>query len=414
MNNYISYKKFIYIVIFLSIVIISGFFLLYTSFIHSNSIKESIKEDSNVITELIFQNLYTVMKSGGNKELLDNTIKNLETKISHIKINIVQKADDTSNEIVKNSFLTKKSEISQKDLDIQFINPILFKQECLQCHKTSQVDDVAGVIFIEHSLLDVKLSFKEILLMTFILFVIIILVFFNIWTYFLKKYFINPIESLISQISQHQPHKDSKTQIFIDSKIKEVKFLEKVFNRKNEELFKSYNKLKKSNHTDSLTGVFNRKKFEEYSLITLNNSKRNDVPFSITMIDLNKFKPINDTYGHHIGDNILILFAKIIKKNIRETDYLFRLGGDEFCLILNNTDTLGANIIVKKLQEKLLKTKFIKDDIKIEINASFGIAEYKIDGNDIDELIKKADFRMYENKKKAHNYENINFNGVYL
>lgn len=405
MKKYISYKKFIYVVVFLSIIIISGLFLLYTSLIHSNSIKESIKEDSNVMTELIFQNLYTVMKSGGDKELLDNTIKNLEKKVSHIKVNIVQKADDTSSEIIKNSFLTKKSEISQKDLDIQFITPILFKQECLQCHTTSKVDDVAGVIFIEHSLLDVKLSFKEILLMTSILFIIVIFVFFNIWVYFLKKYFINPIESLISQISQHQTHKDSKTKIFIDSKIKEVKFLEKVFNLKNEELFKSYNKLKKSNYTDSLTGVFNRKKFDEYSIITINNAKRNDIPFSIIMIDLNKFKPINDTYGHHIGDDILILFSQTIKNTIRETDYFFRLGGDEFCLILNNTDTTGANIIVKKLQEKLLKTKFIKDDIKIEISASFGIAQYIVDGNNIDELIKMADFRMYENKKVTHNYE---------
>jgi hypothetical protein len=124
MKKYISYKKFIYVVVFLSIIIISGLFLLYTSLIHSNSIKESIKEDSNVMTELIFQNLYTVMKSGGDKELLDNTIKNLEKKVSHIKVNIVQKADDTSSEIIKNSFLTKKSEISQKDLDIQFITPI--------------------------------------------------------------------------------------------------------------------------------------------------------------------------------------------------------------------------------------------------------------------------------------------------
>ncbi len=283
--------------------------------------------------------------------------------------------------------------------------PILFTQECLSCHTKSQLNDVAGVIFMEHSILDVKLSFQEIIFMTFILFIIVIFVFFNIWVYFLKKYFINPIQDLISQISIHQTHNDSKTKILIDSKIREIKFLEEVFNLKNEELFKSYNKLKKSNYTDSLTGVFNRKKFDEYSIITINNAKRNDIPFSIIMIDLNKFKPINDTYGHHIGDDILILFSQTIKKTIRETDYFFRLGGDEFCLILNNTDITGANIIVKKLQEKLLKTKFIKDDIKIEISASFGIAQYIVDGNNIDELIKMADFRMYENKKVTHNYE---------
>ena len=188
-----------------------------------------------------------------------------------------------------------------------------------------------------------KISFKEIIIMTIILLIILILVFFNTWFYFLKRYFIAPIDSLISQISKHQTFKDSETKILIDSKIKEIKFLEKVFNTKNEELFDSYNKLELSSYTDTLTGIFNRKKFDEYSNLTLNNAKRNNIPFSIVMIDLNKFKPINDTYGHHIGDKILILFSQTIKETIRETDYFFRMGGDEFCLILNNTDMTGKS-----------------------------------------------------------------------
>ena len=402
MENNISYNTFIYRIIYLGIFIILGVFIMYIIFIHSNTIKQSIKKDTNVITELVFQNLYTVMKSGGNKEVLDDTIENLSKKIPELKIDVIQNPDNTSSEIVKNSFITKKVELIQKDLNVQFVAPILFTQECLQCHSNSKANDVAGVIFMEHSILDVKLSFNDILLMTFVLFVIIILVFFFIWFYSIKRHFINPIENLISQVSNHKTHKDSKTKIVVSSKIREIKFLEEVFNTKNTELFKSYNELRKSNFTDSLTGIYNRKKFDEYSNLTLNNAKRTNIPFSIVMIDLNKFKPINDTYGHHIGDDVLILFSKTIKKHIRNTDYLFRLGGDEFCLILNNTDSIGANNIVKKLQEILLETKFIKDNIKININASFGIAEYKVHGNNIDELIKVADFRMYENKKTSH------------
>ena len=93
----------------------------------------------------------------------------------------------------------------------------------------------------EHSILDVKISFNDILLMTFVLFVIIILVFFFIWFYSIKRHFINPIENLISQVSNHKTHKDSKTKIVVSSKIREIKFLEEVFNTKNRELFKSYN-----------------------------------------------------------------------------------------------------------------------------------------------------------------------------
>ena len=120
------------------------------------------------------------------------------------------------------------------------------------------------------------------------------------------------------------------------------------------------------------------------------------------MIDLNKFKPINDTYGHHIGDKILILFSQTIKETIRETDYFFRMGGDEFCLILNNTDMTGANIIINKLQKKLSNTNYVEKSIIINIYASFGISQYGIDGDTIGELIKIADNRMYENSVLQH------------
>ena len=225
MKEYISYKRFTYIVISLSIFIISGIFFIYINFMHSNKIEESIKKDSSVMTQLIFQNLYTVMKSGGDKESIDRTIKDLERRIPHIKINVIQNMENISSDPIKNSFKTKESEIFQKGSDVQFITPILFKEECLMCHKTSRIDDVAGAIFVEHSILDVKISFKEIINMTIILFIIVILVLFNSWFYFLKKYFISPIDSLIHQISKHQTHKDSKTKILIDSKIKEIKFL---------------------------------------------------------------------------------------------------------------------------------------------------------------------------------------------
>ena len=114
MKKYISYKKFVYVVISLSIIIVSGIFWLYLNFIHSNKIEDSIKKDTSIMTELIFQNLYTIMKSGGDKEYIDNTIKDLEKKIPHIKIDVIQNMKDMSNDAIKNSFITKKLEISKK------------------------------------------------------------------------------------------------------------------------------------------------------------------------------------------------------------------------------------------------------------------------------------------------------------
>lgn len=398
MKKCISYNKFIRNVILLSMFFIIVFFLLYSNFIQSSSIEKSIKEDTNIMAKLVFQNLYTVMKMGGDKELINETIVKIEKDISHINVDIVRN-NDRNSKTINDAFLTKEAQILKKDKTLEFVTPILFKQECLQCHKTSNVDDVAGVLIIEHSILDIKLSLKDILVLIFILFILIILVFFTTWIYFLRKYFIQPINNLIGQISKHTTYKDLKNEIIIDTNIKEIKLLEKAFNIKNRALYSSSNKLEKASNKDHLTGIYNRRKFNEYSTLIINDAQRYEHTFSLILIDLNKFKPINDTYGHIIGDKVLIYFTQIINKSIRETYYLFRMGGDEFYLLLSNTNHKEAVVIVKKLQDKLKDSKFIHRNITLEISASFGIAQYKLDGNKIEDLVKIADKRMYKNKE---------------
>ena len=217
MEKTITYNKFIQKVIFLSTIFIMILFLLYGNLIQSNSIERSIKEDTNVMTKLIFQNLNTVMKMGGNKELIDETIKNIRTNVSNANISVITSRNKNENPTIDAIFQTKEAQIINKDETLQFLTPILFKQECLQCHTNSKIDDVAGVIVIDHPILDIKLSLKDILTMIFILFILIILVFFTTWFYFLKKYFIKPINDLINEISTHKTYQDLKSKINIST-----------------------------------------------------------------------------------------------------------------------------------------------------------------------------------------------------
>ena len=170
MKKAITYNKFIQKVIFLSTIFIIILFLLYGNFIQSKSIEKSIKEDSNVITNLIFENLYTVMKMGGDKELIEHTIKKIKNNISYANINIITE----KNSAVEEVFITKKAKINNFDKTLQFQTPILFKQECLQCHQNSKIGDIAGVVIIDYSIFDIKISLKDILIMLFILFILII------------------------------------------------------------------------------------------------------------------------------------------------------------------------------------------------------------------------------------------------
>lgn len=141
---------------------------------------------------------------------------------------------------------------------------------------------------------------------------------------------------------------------------------------------------------DHLTGVYNRRKIEE-----LNNLKN----YGVFYIDLNDFKIINDTYGHEVGDEILIIFSNRIKKIIRSVDYIIRIGGDEFIIIVMNCcDEKSAENFYNRVKYSLLECANI-GDLQIKIKASIGYALYDDENTSIDACIKTADKNMYIDKE---------------
>ncbi len=151
---------------------------------------------------------------------------------------------------------------------------------------------------------------------------------------------------------------------------------------------------------DALTETFNRKKTLEDVDILLDDKNEK---FAVLFIDLDKFKNANDTYGHEAGDNILRIAAVRLKNIIRSTDTVYRIGGDEFIIILRD---LKASSIVEKIAIaalKTLSTAFIYKENQLFIGASIGISIFPEHGIDADTLIKKADSAMYEVKSKGGN-----------
>lgn len=146
-------------------------------------------------------------------------------------------------------------------------------------------------------------------------------------------------------------------------------------------------------YTDNLTKTFNRRKFYQVVDKEIERYKRYETPFSIMIIDIDNFKEINDLYGHLSGDKILIQVADVIKSHIRENDYLFRWGGDEFIILFANAD-YEIDLSISKKIENLIENTSFTDSIPVSI--STGIASYK---NSLDTLIMTADQRMYHNKE---------------
>jgi polar amino acid transport system substrate-binding protein len=157
-------------------------------------------------------------------------------------------------------------------------------------------------------------------------------------------------------------------------------------------------KLSNLANKDSLTNIYNRRKIEEICEEELNRSKRYKNNLSIIFFDINDFKVINDLFGHHIGDEVLTKIAETINKSIRSTDYFGRWGGDEFLIILPQTNLSQVKIIIDSLERNLFSIDF-KLNAKQNVTCSFGFAEYK-DGDNLDSLLKKADESMYFIKAK--------------
>ena len=151
-------------------------------------------------------------------------------------------------------------------------------------------------------------------------------------------------------------------------------------------------------NTDMLTELYNKRYFE-----TIMNTKvQRGKAFALIYLDLDYFKPVNDTYGHQAGDEVLRNVGKRILNSIRNDDYVFRLGGDEFaCIIGGNPDEKNCLKSIERLEKNICSPYNIHGH-KIKIGVSCGYAVYPSDGDTVERMLKIADSRMYSEKEKHH------------
>jgi diguanylate cyclase (GGDEF)-like protein len=152
---------------------------------------------------------------------------------------------------------------------------------------------------------------------------------------------------------------------------------------------------------DSLTAIPNRRALFEHADQCLRRAKRSSKPFALLMIDLNQFKQINDTLGHKTGDAILQHFAQRLKRSFRDTDFIGRIGGDEFGVVLEPVENIAS---VKLAVERLLndgQSEAEVEEKRIPYTFATGIALYPEDGQQMLDLYEKADAAMYRSKRNT-------------
>lgn len=356
-----------------------------------------LKEQSTDM-DIIFESLYFAMKHGNNSEQMNALLSNINKTTDQKKITLHRVMTEETEEIVKKAFLTKAFTTGNHHGHIDFIKPILFKPECLRCHTNAKADDIAAVIQLEQKYSDVSIPLRHISIMVFTLLILSTSVLFLTWYFALHRHLIRPIHSLLEQLKRMKGHDDLQHPIRVESKLKELHIIVDAFNKRDQKVYGLYKALETSSKTDGLTGIYNRKMFDEHAKIELTRATRYDMPLTLINIDLNNFKQINDTYGHQTGDHLLIFFTRSVTGLLRESDFFFRTGGDEFMILVTNGNTLSAQNIVVKIQEHFDKHPFAIEDLNYYLQASFGIAEFGTDANTLEALIKISDTRMYEHK----------------
>lgn len=184
--------------------------------------------------------------------------------------------------------------------------------------------------------------------------------------------------------------------------------------KKNRQLEKVNRKLEKLSITDGLTGFYNQRYLKEVLESEIGRARRYDLELACMMIDLDDFKKVNDNFGHLFGDEVLRVCAEIIQKNIRDTDFPARYGGDEFFVLLPHTDIEKAQILADRIFYDIKKYSFSPEKNETHIqNLSMGLASFLTESMEgKDDLIKSVDKALYNSKKAGKNRVSISGNAL--
>ncbi len=166
-------------------------------------------------------------------------------------------------------------------------------------------------------------------------------------------------------------------------------------------------KLKKVNFIDDTTGVHNKRYLQLRLKEEFARAKRHSFPISCVFIDLDDFKSVNDTYGHMVGDRLLKEFALILTKFCRSEDIMVRFGGEEFVVIMSNSDDREAVTLAERIRAEVASHRFSNENSEISLSVSLGVSTLHSDDfgyiKDPEELVAIADSAMYMVKKSGKN-----------
>jgi len=418
-NNFtLSLNQLVVTITFLFLIATVLGIYLTSSYIKEKAINDLARDDAYKTSQLVFQSLYSAMRKGWTKEEIQEIIVRLnkiepEMKIRVLRgIPVIEQYGEISGEkelrdsdpLIQESFKSGEDSLTKLgDDSLRYIYPVKTKQECLECHRRAKLGDINGLIDVVYPIKNIKVSLDFIMDMVVIYLTVIMLLLSIALQSSLRSFIIRPISKVTGVVQNVIDHLDLSQRIASVTHVTEIQHLVAYFNKMLSAMQGYNRKLEELSAIDPMTGLYNRRKFNEFIEHEVVVANRYNKKFSLLMLDLDNFKHINDTFGHPIGDLLLKKFTKMIKKRLRRSDVFARFGGDEFGILLSETDHDPAMETAEKIRKMVANTDIKLPVGKVNMTTSIGLITYPDHVADEEQLIAAMDIAMYKAKRSGKN-----------
>lgn len=415
----VTLGKLLVILSVFSLVLALVLILVLSHYVRDKAIQDLARADARQTSRLVFESLYSAMSKGWNKQEISEVIERLNKSAPGLKIKVYrgeaverqfgempgEQATIAADPSLRAALKDGKDALLVADAgeSIRYLYPVQAATECLVCHTQSVEGAVHGVIDITYPIDDLKVSFGYVI-NSIVAYTLLVLAVVFIALFFNLRYLVAmPIASLVELMEKITQETNFSLRVGGHHWIKELHRLSDYFNKLLSTV-QDYNlQLEELAVRDPLTNLYNRRKFHEFMQYEIIRATRHKRGFSVIMADLDNFKYINDTFGHPIGDMVLRELSVLLTGELRKGDVLARMGGDEFAIILPETEAEKGLQVAKKLHQALAEKEFELPVGKIRSTASFSLVSFPEDGITEDEIYSAMDVVLYKAKTHGKN-----------
>lgn len=363
---------------------------------------------------LIFEHLYSVMRKGWTRSEIDDVVHHIRRHLPDYDISVIRgepvvrqygdiagHAAQRSDPLVARVIADRNEIFDDDEQRLRYGFPVRMSSECLSCHAGAQPGEVNGVIVVTIPGERLREPIEAAVRPTILWIGGLMLVLFAAIFIALRRRVVDPLAEFTDHVRDiAEAEHDSRPIERPRHWPRELDSLAASFNSLMGEVADSQRKLEEMSIRDPLTGLFNRRHFDAALRQAIADADAGAAPFAVLLMDLDRFKPVNDRYGHAAGDALLVAVAQAIHGVLRETDVAARIGGDEFAIIALATHPGATAELTERLRMAIATLTLRFGDETLTAACSIGAAAYPEAGREPAEVVRAADAAMYIDKAR--------------